>query len=60
MTIAGIAPFYALGAYAPMLVASFGYDPLQSNALVSIGSWILLVNNLIFGWVAYVWTISIR
>jgi MFS family permease len=52
MTIAGIAPFYALGAYAPMLVASFGYDPLQSNALVSIGSWILLVNNLIFGWVA--------
>jgi predicted MFS family arabinose efflux permease len=49
LTIAGIAPAQTMGSYAPTLVASFGYERLKSNALVSIGSWLLIVINLTWG-----------
>ncbi|KAF4447766.1 alternative sulfate transporter [Fusarium albosuccineum] len=49
-TIVGLAPASAFGSYAPSLVVGFGFKPLESNALVSIGSWLLLVMNLLWGW----------
>ncbi|KAL9949020.1 hypothetical protein ACHAQF_006950 [Verticillium nonalfalfae] len=51
-TIAGLAPPQAFGSYAPSLVVSFGFGRLESNALVSIGSWGLMFVNLLFGWSA--------
>lgn len=47
-----MASAHALGAYAPTLVIGFGYDRLQSNAMMTIGAWILLVLNLLWGWLA--------
>ncbi|KAF4973355.1 hypothetical protein FSARC_333 [Fusarium sarcochroum] len=49
-TICGLAPASAFGSYAPSLVVSFGFERLQSNALVSIGFWSLLVTNLLWGY----------
>ncbi|EGC45906.1 alternative sulfate transporter [Histoplasma capsulatum var. duboisii H88] len=43
ITIAGLAPVYVFGAYAPTLVASFGFERLVSNALVTIGLWAQLL-----------------
>ncbi|KAK4647822.1 uncharacterized protein QC761_104730 [Podospora bellae-mahoneyi] len=51
-TILGMASAHALGAYAPTLVIGFGYGRLQSNAMMTIGAWILLVLNLLWGWLA--------
>ena len=47
--IAIIAP---LGTYQPSIIASYGYDRLQANALSSVGNWIVIVLNLSFGWIA--------
>jgi MFS family permease len=47
--IAIIAP---LGTYQPSIIASYGYDRLQANALSSVGSWIVIVLSLSFGWIA--------
>ncbi|KAH7008519.1 major facilitator superfamily domain-containing protein [Ilyonectria destructans] len=52
LTISCIAPAGTMGSYAPTLVSSFGYERLKSNALVSIGYWILLVVNIVWGTVA--------
>ncbi|KAL2125017.1 hypothetical protein VTJ04DRAFT_1382 [Mycothermus thermophilus] len=56
-TILGMAPAQALGAYAPSLVVSFGFDRLKSNAMISIGSWITFLMNIVFGfgadWTGY-------
>lgn len=41
-----------MGAYAPTLVATFGYGRLTANAYVSIGGWILLVANASWGYLA--------
>lgn len=38
-----------MGAYAPSLVVSFGFDRLKSNAMLSIGAWLLLVTNITWG-----------
>lgn len=51
-TIVGIAPASAFGSYAPSLVTSFGFDRLEANALVSVGSWGLLCINLLWGYLA--------
>ncbi|AEO70550.1 uncharacterized protein THITE_2122161 [Thermothielavioides terrestris NRRL 8126] len=51
-TLLGVAPASTMGSYAPSLVVSFGYDRLKSNAMVSIGSWLLLVTNLAWGYIA--------
>ncbi|QSS56535.1 alternative sulfate transporter [Histoplasma capsulatum var. duboisii H88] len=51
ITIAGLAPVYVFGAYAPTLVASFGFERLVSNALVTIGLWAQLVLIVIWGYV---------
>ncbi|KAM0434053.1 hypothetical protein ACHAPT_003998 [Fusarium lateritium] len=48
-TIAGLAPATTMGSYSPTLVRSFGYERLKSNALVSIGGWILILSNLLWG-----------
>ena len=53
MTIAALAPSSPLWSYAPTLVNGFGYERLKSNALVSVGGWILLVVNVSWGMLAY-------
>ncbi|KAF4457742.1 hypothetical protein F53441_366 [Fusarium austroafricanum] len=50
LTISALAPATTMGSYSPSLVKSFGYERLKSNALVSIGSWALIVTNLIWGY----------
>ncbi|KUI65292.1 hypothetical protein VM1G_00787 [Cytospora mali] len=50
--LCALAPSWTMGAYAPILVSSFGYGRLTANAYVSIGGWILLVANLIWGYLA--------
>ncbi|TEA15264.1 putative transporter [Colletotrichum sidae] len=51
-TIAALSPSSTLSSYAPSLVASFGYEKLQANAMVSIGAWLLIPVNLLWGWLA--------
>ncbi|PKS08524.1 hypothetical protein jhhlp_004909 [Lomentospora prolificans] len=51
-TIVGMAPASAFGSYAPSLVAGFGFGKLRSNALASVGFWILMFFNLFWGWAA--------
>ncbi|KAG7290308.1 hypothetical protein NEMBOFW57_000307 [Staphylotrichum longicolle] len=52
MTILALTPAQTLGAYAPSLVVSFGFDRLKSNAMLSIGSWLSILTNIGYGWVA--------
>ena len=52
MTILGMAPASTMGSYAPLMVVSFGFDRLKSNAMLSIGAWFLLLTNLLWGFVA--------
>ncbi|RFU35018.1 hypothetical protein B7463_g1284, partial [Scytalidium lignicola] len=52
MTICALAPSGVFWSYAPTLVHSFGYPALKSNALVSVGGWVLLVTNVSAGWIA--------
>lgn len=52
MTLLAMAPGQALGSYAPSLVVSFGFDRLKSNAMMSIGAWIMLFTNLLWGFLA--------
>ncbi|KAL2165666.1 hypothetical protein VTG60DRAFT_4049 [Thermothelomyces hinnuleus] len=52
IAVLGIAPAQTMGSYAPSLVVSFGYDRLKANAMVSIGSWILIVTNVAWGFIA--------
>ncbi|KAM0547309.1 hypothetical protein ACHAPJ_010444 [Fusarium lateritium] len=47
-----IAIISPLGTYQPSIIASYGYDRLQANALSSVGNWIVIVLNLSFGWIA--------
>lgn len=42
----------SLFAFAPSIVASYGYEKLQANAMSSIGYWILLVTTIVWGWAA--------
>lgn len=51
-TFLGLASASAFGSYAPSLAVTFGYGRLESNALVSIGYWILIAVNLLWGWAA--------
>ncbi|KAK0624602.1 major facilitator superfamily domain-containing protein [Bombardia bombarda] len=55
LTLCALAPSSTLFSYAPTLVVSFGYDRLTSNAMVSIGAWILLATNISWGIVADRW-----
>ncbi len=52
MTILALTPAQTLGAYAPSLVVSFGYDRLKSNAMLSIGSCLSILTNIGYGWTA--------
>lgn len=52
ISMCGIAPATTLGSYAPTLVKSFGYERLQSNALVSVGAWIQIALSLFSGYLA--------
>jgi len=52
LTICALSPSSVLWSYAPTLVASFGYPRLKSNALVSVGGWLLLLINVFWGWAA--------
>ncbi len=52
MTILGMASASTMGAYAPLMVVSFGFDRLKSNAMTSIGAWVLILTNLLWGFVA--------
>ncbi len=55
LTTVGLAPSTALWSYAPTIVASFGYDKLQSNAMTSVGQWISVALVVIGGFVADRW-----
>ncbi|KAL9565610.1 hypothetical protein ACKAV7_009792 [Fusarium commune] len=48
-SIAIVAPMLT---YVPSIIAGYGYDRLQANALSSVGSWIVVVLNLTFGYIA--------
>lgn len=50
--LAGIAPSWTLAAYAPYLVMEMGYGKLEANALCSIGGFMLLPMNLLWGYLA--------
>ncbi|KAF3769457.1 putative MFS transporter [Cryphonectria parasitica EP155] len=50
--LAGIAPSWTLGAYAPYLIMEMGYGLLTANALCSIGGFMLLPMNLLWGYIA--------
>lgn len=52
MTIVALAPASTMGSYAPTLVISMGYERLQSNAMASIGPWIQVVLNVLWGVIA--------
>ncbi|KAF7542388.1 hypothetical protein G7Z17_g11615 [Cylindrodendrum hubeiense] len=52
LTIAGLSPLITMASYAPTLVASFGFDRLKANAMVSIGWWITIPVSIFWGWVA--------
>ncbi len=43
LTTASLAPSSSYWSYAPSFISSYGYPPLQSNALASIGNWLLVV-----------------
>lgn len=47
-----IAIISPLGTYVPSIIAGYGYDRLQANALSSVGNWINIVLVLSFGWIA--------
>lgn len=53
-TIGGIAPTQGLGSYLPLLVIGMGYDPLDANALISIGVWLLVFATLLWGYLSLV------
>ncbi|EEH36394.2 arylsulfatase [Paracoccidioides lutzii Pb01] len=50
LTLAGLSPVVGLRTYAPILVASLGFERLRSNALVSIETWIQVVLMIIWGY----------
>ncbi|KAK4041457.1 hypothetical protein C8A01DRAFT_14796 [Parachaetomium inaequale] len=52
MTFFGLAPAHTMGSYAPLLVVSFGFDRLKSNAMISIGAWVLIITNVAWGVIA--------
>ncbi|RSL43452.1 hypothetical protein BHE90_017136 [Fusarium euwallaceae] len=49
VAILGNAPANALASYGPTIINSFGYGALEANALTSVGSWIQLLLNPVFG-----------
>ena len=49
LTLVAIAPASTINTYSPTVVGSFGYGRLRSNALVSVGSWIQVVLNAVWG-----------
>ncbi|KAK1456031.1 alternative sulfate transporter [Colletotrichum cuscutae] len=51
-TIAALAPSSTLSSYAPSLVNSMGFERLESNAMVSVGAWLLIPINLLWGFTA--------
>ncbi|KAH6680035.1 alternative sulfate transporter [Plectosphaerella plurivora] len=55
LTIAGLAPVAVLGSYGPSIIVGFGFGRLRSNAMSSIGAWILLFINLLWGFLADRW-----
>ncbi|KAK1770208.1 major facilitator superfamily domain-containing protein [Phialemonium atrogriseum] len=48
-TICGLAPISTMMSYAPTLVHSFGYERLKSNAMASIGAFILIIITVAWG-----------
>lgn len=52
ISMCGIAPVTTMSSYAPTLVKGFGFERLKSNALVSVGPWILIILNLLSGYLA--------
>lgn len=54
-TICGLAASSALFSFAPSIVASYGYGRLRSNAMVSIGHWMVMLVTLAWGWISDTW-----
>ncbi|CAK7235487.1 hypothetical protein SBRCBS47491_009309 [Sporothrix bragantina] len=55
LTTVGLAPSTALWSYAPTIVASFGYNRLNANAMTSVGQWVSVTLVVIGGFVADRW-----
>lgn len=49
IALLGNSPANAIGSYGPTIINSFGYGALASNALFSVGSWVQLLLNPVFG-----------
>ncbi|KAK3694525.1 major facilitator superfamily domain-containing protein [Podospora appendiculata] len=47
-----MSPIQAIGNYGPLLIISFGFDKLKSNAMGTIGAWLMLLGNVLFGFLA--------
>ena len=58
-TIGGIAPTQGLGSYLPTLVIGMGYSPLDANAMISIGIWLLVFGTLLWGYLSLVSRINL-
>ncbi|KAH6983584.1 major facilitator superfamily domain-containing protein [Ilyonectria sp. MPI-CAGE-AT-0026] len=52
MALLGLAPGNALGSYSPTIVNNYGFGRLESNAFASIGRWVQLLLNPIWGYMA--------
>ncbi|EGX87735.1 MFS transporter, putative [Cordyceps militaris CM01] len=52
VSFCAIAVISPLSTYQPSIIAGYGYDRLQANALSSVGNWIVIVLSLLFGWTA--------
>ncbi|KAL2211264.1 alternative sulfate transporter [Sarocladium strictum] len=55
VTICCLCSQTSLFTYAPSIVASYDYGRLKSNAMVSIGYWILILTTVSWGWIADKW-----
>ena len=52
ITLCGAVPLSSFAGYGPILVNSFGYGALVSNALYSVGDWIALMLVIAAGYIA--------
>jgi hypothetical protein len=52
ITLLNNAPLTAFGAYTPVIIGSFGFEKIRSNALTSVGAWIQIPVALAFSYVS--------
>ncbi|KXJ93598.1 alternative sulfate transporter [Microdochium bolleyi] len=55
ITLATLAPATIYSLYGPTIIASFGYEKLRANAMVSVGHWLSAVLLVVSGYIADKW-----